>query len=66
MRLNPTVAPSSTAAHQLVNDERNHGDGGSYIKTLLRDTKNAAVEGGATMLMIHFLGLCRDGFTVPL
>jgi len=26
--------------------KRNNGDGGSYIKTLLRDTKNAAVEGG--------------------
>jgi hypothetical protein len=29
--------------------ERSHGDDGSYIKSLLRDTKNAAVEGGATM-----------------
>ena len=29
--------------------KRNHGDGGSYIKTLLRDTKNATVEGDATM-----------------
>ena len=38
MRLNPYK-------HQLVNDEKDHGDGGSYIKTLLRDTKNAAVEG---------------------
>jgi len=29
--------------------KKNLGDGGSYIKTLLRDTKNAAVEGDATM-----------------
>jgi hypothetical protein len=28
--------------------KRSHGDGGSYIKTLLRDTKNAAVEGDVT------------------
>ena len=27
--------------------KRSHGYGGSYIKTLLRDTKNAALEGGA-------------------
>jgi len=27
----------------------NLGDGGSYIKMLLRVTENAAVEGGATM-----------------
>jgi hypothetical protein len=29
--------------------ERNHVDGGSDVKILLRDMKNAAVEGGATM-----------------
>ncbi len=28
--------------------KRSHGDGGSYIETLLGDTKIAAVEGGAT------------------
>ena len=28
--------------------KRRKGDGGSYMKTLLRDPKNAAVEGGAT------------------
>jgi hypothetical protein len=34
------------------------GDGGSYMKTFLRDTKNAAVEGGATM-MIYFWDFAR-------
>jgi hypothetical protein len=29
--------------------KRNHGNGGSCIKILLRDTNNAAVEGGATI-----------------
>jgi hypothetical protein len=28
---------------------RGHGDGGSRIKNLLRDTKNGAVEGTAAM-----------------
>ncbi len=31
--------------------KRSHGDGGSYIKPLLRDTKNAALEGGALFQM---------------
>jgi hypothetical protein len=29
--------------------KKNYGDGGSDVKILLRDMKNAAVEGGATM-----------------
>jgi hypothetical protein len=46
--------------------KKNLGDGGSYIKTLLRDTKNAAVEDGATMGRLDdlFLGLRQDRFTV--
>jgi len=39
--------------------KRNHGDGGSYIKALLRDTKNAAVEGGATREMIYLGDFAR-------
>jgi len=39
--------------------KRNHGNGGSCIKTLLRDMKNAAVEGGATMEMIYFGDFAR-------
>ncbi len=31
--------------------KRSHGDEGSYIKTLLRDAKNAAVEGGAAVVI---------------
>jgi len=33
--------------------KRGHGDGGSYTKVLLCGAKNAAVEGGAAM-MIYF------------
>jgi len=37
-----SAAPPATAAHQLVNAEEEPWRWWSYIKTLLRDTKNAA------------------------
>jgi hypothetical protein len=36
--------------------KRNHGNGGSCIKTFLRGTKNAAVEDGATARRRFILG----------
>ena len=34
----------------MVKDEKNHGDGGSYIKTHSRDAKGAAMGDGASVI----------------
>jgi hypothetical protein len=41
--------------------KKNHGDGGSHIKTLLLDKKNAAVEDGPTRLIIYFWDFAGTG-----
>jgi len=50
-KIHPVASPS-TATHKFVNfvnNEKEPCDGGSCLKTHLRDTKNDAVEDGTAM-----------------